>query len=107
MTSQDEKAFRHRPQNAVRHYARLLGPTGATAGRVVAERDLPLRLERMKSVVRSPRGQHERMRGLVAGPGGRLAWQGHRAPRSPGPHAATVRPIAIATCDMDRPIMLG
>lgn len=47
------------------------------------------------------------MRALVARPGGRAVWRAIPAPPSPGPQGAIVRPIAIATCDMDRPIGLG
>jgi alcohol dehydrogenase len=47
------------------------------------------------------------MRALVVRPGGRAAWRQLPAPPSPGPLGAVVRPIAIATCDMDRPIGLG
>ncbi|GAA0939793.1 alcohol dehydrogenase catalytic domain-containing protein [Actinocorallia libanotica] len=49
----------------------------------------------------------ERMRALVAGPGGRLAWRRVPAPPPPGPLGATVHPIAMATCDLDRPLVLG
>jgi alcohol dehydrogenase len=47
------------------------------------------------------------MHALVVRPGGRAAWRQIPAPGSPGPLGAVVRPIAIATCDMDRPIGLG
>ena len=47
------------------------------------------------------------MRALVATPGGRMRWRSLAAPPPPGPDAAVVHPIAIATCDMDRPIGLG
>lgn len=99
--------YRHKAQSTVRHYARLLGPTGATAGRIAAERDLPARIERVKTVVRSRKAGRPGMRALVAGPGGRLSWQTRRTPPVPGPLGATVRPIAVATCDLDRPMMLG
>lgn len=94
-------------RSALRHYAGLLGPTGATAGRVATERGLPQRVERLRNVVGSRRARRQRMQALVAGPGGRLAWRSRPAPAPPGPHGATVRPLAVATCDMDRPIMLG
>jgi alcohol dehydrogenase len=98
---------RHRARGAARHYAGLLGPAGAAAGRVVAERGLPLRVARVKGAVRSRRARTEPMRALVAGPGGRLRWRQARAPRPPGPRGANVRPLAMATCDLDRPLMLG
>jgi len=47
------------------------------------------------------------MRSLVALPGARFRWRDVPAPPPPGPLAATVRPLAIATCDMDRPLVLG
>jgi alcohol dehydrogenase len=47
------------------------------------------------------------MRALVLRPGGGLRWESVPAPPPPGPLAATVRPLAVATCDMDRPIALG
>ena len=101
------RIYRHRPRGTVRHYAGLLGPTGAVAGRVVAERDLPLRVARLKNAVRSRRARIEPMRALVASPGGRLCWRRARAPGPPVPLGANVRPLAMATCDLDRPLMLG
>jgi alcohol dehydrogenase len=47
------------------------------------------------------------MRTLVATPGGRMRWRRVPSPPPPGPLGAVVHPIAIATCDMDRPIALG
>jgi alcohol dehydrogenase len=47
------------------------------------------------------------MRALVVFPGGRFRWRDLPAPPPPGPLAALVRPIAVAVCDMDRPLMLG
>lgn len=48
-----------------------------------------------------------RMRALVASPGGQLAWRAVPTPPSPGPLGALVRPIAVATCDLDRALALG
>jgi len=94
-----------RPLGWVRHYSGLLGAAGATAASVVA-RDRPReRLSAIRAGIASRRGP--RQRGLVASPGGRFELKGVPAPPAPGPRAATVHPIAIATCDMDRPIMLG
>src|SRR5437588_701077 len=94
-----------RPRGRLRHYAGLLGPAGATAAGVVA-RDHPReRLSAIRAGIASRRGP--RQRGLVAGPGGRFELKDVPAPPPPRPRAATVHPIAIATCDMDRPIMLG
>lgn len=98
-------AWVSRPHGWVRHYAGLLGPAGATAASVVA-RDKPAeRLARIRSALGAK--SKPRQRGLVAAPGGRLAWRQVPAPGQPPPLGATVRPIAMATCDMDRPIMLG
>lgn len=47
------------------------------------------------------------MRALTASPGGRLAWTSAPVPALPGPDAAIVRPIAVATCDLDPVIALG
>src|ERR1700740_3402976 len=88
-----------------RHYAGLLGPAGAMAASVLAKDKPAERLARLRTALAAK--SNARQRGLVAGPGGRLAWQNVPAPAPPAPPAATVRPIAIATCDMDRPIMLG
>lgn len=94
-----------RPHGWVRHYAGLLGPAGATAASMVAKDKPAERLARVRTAL-AGRGS-PRQRGLVAAPGGRLAWRRVPAPGSPPPLGATVRPIAMATCDMDRPIMLG
>lgn len=48
-----------------------------------------------------------RMRALMLVPGGRLRWGGVPAPPRPGPLGAVVRPLAVATCDLDRPMGLG
>jgi alcohol dehydrogenase len=47
------------------------------------------------------------MRVLSVAPGRRLAWRQAPAPPAPGPSAAIVRPIAAATCDLDRALGLG
>jgi alcohol dehydrogenase len=94
-----------RPHGWLRHYAGLLGPAGATAASVVAKDKPAERLARIRGALAAR--SNARQRGLVAAPGGRLAWRQVPAPGSPPPLGATVRPIAMATCDMDRPIMLG
>jgi alcohol dehydrogenase len=60
--------------------------------------------DRIRERVRPTR---PRMRALQLSPGGRFAWRSVAAPPPPGPHAAVVHPLAVATCDMDRPIALG
>jgi alcohol dehydrogenase len=47
------------------------------------------------------------MRALLLMPGGRLRWRSVPVPPSPGPLGAVVRPLAVATCDLDRPMGLG
>lgn len=47
------------------------------------------------------------MRALSVGPGGRFGWKGVAAPPPPEPDAAIMRPVAVATCDLDRPAALG
>jgi alcohol dehydrogenase len=47
------------------------------------------------------------MRALVAARGERLRWRSIAAPPAPGPHGAVVHPIAVATCDLDRALILG
>ncbi len=47
------------------------------------------------------------MRSLQATPGGRFRWRSIPAPAPPSAKAAVVHPLAVATCDMDRPIALG
>lgn len=76
------------------------------------ERDAGRRASRLRAAAgtalrqrRSP--TRERMRVLVVKPGGRLAWKSVAVPPPPGPWGAVVRPLAVATCDMDRPLILG
>jgi alcohol dehydrogenase len=47
------------------------------------------------------------MRALTVYPGGRVVWRSVPTPPPPGPLAAVVRPIAIATCDLDRMLARG
>jgi alcohol dehydrogenase len=47
------------------------------------------------------------MRAVILHTGGRLALESVPAPPPPGPASAIVRPLAIATCDLDRPMALG
>ena len=46
------------------------------------------------------RPSRKRMRSLTLMPGGRLRWRSVPAPPPPGP-------LAVATCDLDRPMGLG
>lgn len=94
-----------RPRGRLTHYAGLLGPAGVAAASVVARNRPAERLARARGalVARS----RPRQRGLVVSPRGRFGWRQVPAPGAPAPAGATVHPIAMATCDMDRPIMLA
>jgi alcohol dehydrogenase len=102
----------HRPRGWLRHAAGLLSPLSVTAGRAALERDAGLRLRRLRNAAgdrihQRLRPTRPRMRALVAAPGGRLAWRDATAPPPPGPQAALVHPIAVATCDLDRALANG
>ncbi|HSD77343.1 MAG TPA: alcohol dehydrogenase catalytic domain-containing protein, partial [Solirubrobacteraceae bacterium] len=96
----------------VRLAAATLSPMAAAASRVALERDAGLRARRLRAAAGDRVRQRlhptrPRMRALVAAPGGRLAWRDAPAPRVPGPDGAVVHPIAVATCDLDRALVLG
>ena len=98
----------HRPRGWARHYAGLAGPAGLQATGLAFERNVGQRMRLLgTATARRVRRTRPTMRTLLAQPGGRFRWQEVPAPPPPGPLAATVRPIAIATCDMDRPLVLG
>jgi len=100
--------YQHRPRGWLRHYAGLAGPAGMEASQLAFERDAGQRLRLLGAAAgRRLRRRTPTMRSLVALPGGRLRWRDVPAPPPPGPLAATVRPLAVATCDMDRPLLLG
>lgn len=87
-------------------------PAGRPAAKIAIERDLDVRRRRLSDAARDRINERRRptrpkMRSLVASPGGRMRWRSLPTPPPPGPDAAVVHPIAIATCDMDRPIGLG
>jgi len=102
-----------RPRTALGHYAALLTPNALTAGGLAVQRDVPARSARIAAEARRrwrPRSSpapRARMRGLMATPGGGLRWRSVPAPGPPGPKEAIVRPLAVATCDLDRAMMLG
>jgi alcohol dehydrogenase len=101
-----------RPRGWLRHGAHVLSPSATPALRVALERDAGERAKRLVAslgdrVQQRRRPTRPRMRALEVRPGGRLLWRSVPAPPAPGPDAAVVRPIATATCDMDRPIGLG
>ncbi|GAB4983716.1 MULTISPECIES: zinc-dependent alcohol dehydrogenase [Mycobacterium avium complex (MAC)] len=97
-----------RARTALGHYARLLSPDALSAARLPLHRDTKMRIKQLgrRSGGRRRAGR-QRMRGLVAYPGGALRWRSLPSPAMPGPQAAIVRPIAVATCDVDRAMMLG
>jgi alcohol dehydrogenase len=106
------RQVRFRPRGAIRRAATLLSPTGAIAGQIALERDAGARVERLISAATDRIREHRhpgrpRMRALIASGGGRLAWRDVPAPPDPGPNGALVRPIAVATCDLDRALALG
>jgi len=97
---------------ALRHAGHLLRPSALPPARIALERDAALRGRRLMASVKDSVAQRRhptrpKMRALVVGPGQRLRWRAVPAPPPPPPQGATVRPLAIATCDMDRPIGLG
>lgn len=103
---------RFRPRGAIRRAATLLSPAAAIAGQVALERDAGIRAERLVSAATDRirerrRPGRPRMRALIASGGGRLAWRDVPVPPDPGPDGALVRPIAVATCDLDRALALG
>jgi alcohol dehydrogenase len=103
-------AHGHRPHGWLRHYAQLLGPSGAIAPKLAFERNREQRVDRMVSAIRTRRASAagtRGMRALQAAPGGRLRWREASAPASPGPDAAIVHPIAASTCDLDCALALG
>jgi len=83
-----------------------------TAASVALERDAGLRACRLAGAARDRvrqrvRPSRPRMRALGARGGGRFAWRAAPVPAPAGPDAAIVHPIAVATCDLDRPLALG
>ena len=106
------RQVRIRPRNVVLHYAALVAPQAGTAGRVALERNAGQRLTRLthaaaERVTQRRRPSRPAMRTLTAAPGGRLRWTAAPTPSLPGPGAALVHPIAIATCDLDPVVALG
>jgi alcohol dehydrogenase len=76
------------------------------------EREAEQRVRRLRAAFvdatrQRVRPSRARMRALTLMPGGRLRWRSVPAPAPPGPLGAVVRPLAVATCDLDRPMGLG
>ncbi len=102
----------HRPRGWLRHYAGFLSPNAAAAMPVLLERGREQRLRRLlatagDSVTQRRRSTRPKMRALTAAPGARLRWREVAIPASPGPRGAIVHPIAVSTCDIDCPLVLG
>jgi alcohol dehydrogenase len=79
---------------------------------VVLERDRERRMKRLGAALSDTlaerrRPARARMRALAAAPGARLRWRTVPVPPDPGPRGAIVHPIAMATCDIDCPLVLG
>jgi alcohol dehydrogenase len=101
-----------RPIVLGRHARNLLSPSALPASQAALERNRDQRVRRLlatagDSARQRLRPTRPRMRSLVVTPSGRMRWRSVASPPPPGPLAAVVHPIAIATCDMDRPIALG
>jgi alcohol dehydrogenase len=101
-----------RPRGPLRHYAGFLSPGALAAMPLLAERNGAQRARRLADTVGdsfSQRGRRTRprMRVLSAAPGAKLRWREAPAPKAPGPDAAVVHPVAIATCDIDCPLVMG
>ncbi|HEX4692669.1 MAG TPA: alcohol dehydrogenase catalytic domain-containing protein [Solirubrobacteraceae bacterium] len=93
-----------------RHAGHLLRPSAAPAAGVAFERDGAERARRLADAARGrvrERSAPKPMRALEMRPGGRARWRAVPALPPPGPLAAVVRPLAVATCDLDRALALG
>jgi len=111
-TDAEGMTARHRPRGALRHALGLMTPSMMAAAKMTLERDAGLRARRLGAaaldrVREQRRPTRPRMRALTIAPAGRIEWREVPAPPPPGPDAAVVHPIAIATCDLDRAMALG
>jgi alcohol dehydrogenase len=102
----------HRPRHRLVAAAALFSPAAHAAGAVALERQGGERVRRLVSVagdaIRERRHPtRPRMRSVVLTRPGRLAWWDTPVPAVPGPGGAVVMPLAMATCDLDRPVGLG
>lgn len=94
------------------HGRALTSPIAVTAVRAAREENQAQRLQRLRGAARDRLEQRRRptrptMRALRVAPGGRFSWQSVPTPRGTDPKSAIVRPLAAATCDLDRPLALG
>jgi alcohol dehydrogenase len=99
----------YRSRGPVRSLATALSPASWSAASVAMQWGRRERVGRLAEVargrVRNRRGAT--VRTLVAGRGARLTWKDVPHPAEPAPSAAVVSPLAMATCDLDRPVALG
>lgn len=110
MTTSD--ASSHRPQSWLASAAALVSPAARAAAGVALERQRSERLDHLaevatEAVQQRRRPSRPRMQAVVLTRPGRLRWREVPTPPAPGPHAAIVSPLAMATCDLDRPLGLG
>lgn len=96
----------------LRQSAALMSPMAVTALRAAGEEQSSLRIQRLGAAARDRvrerrRPTRPKMRALSVMPGGRFAWRSAAVPPPPGPLGAIVRPLAMATCDLDRVLALG
>ena len=98
-----------RPRGWLRHYAGLLGPDSLAAQRVSLERGAGARVRRVAQLALERPGGRRRapMRSLIATPGAKLRWRSVPEPPAPPPLGAVVAPLAVSTCDIDCPVLLG
>jgi alcohol dehydrogenase len=93
-----------------RHGAHVLQPSATPAANVALERDAGERARRLADAALRRLGDRSRpkpMRALEMRPGGRPRWRAVPELPPAGPLAATVRPLAVATFDLDRALALG
>lgn len=94
------------------HLAALGSPIAITALRASREENEQLRIQRLRTAATERIAQRRnpdrpRMQTLSVSPGGTFSWRTTAAPPPPRSLAAIVRPLAVATCDLDRPLALG
>ena len=102
----------YRPAGLVQRAGIAVSGGSRSVVAVAMERDTARRASRIFGLAMDRAGQRcrptrARMRALVLRKPGRLEWTEVPAPPAPGPGAAVVRPVAMATCDLDRPLGLG
>jgi len=102
----------HRPRHPLVPAAALFSPSARAAGAVALERQGGERTRRLVSVARDAIRERRhptrpRMRSVVLTQPGRLDWWDTAVPAAPAPGGAVVMPLAMATCDLDRPVGLG